>query len=130
MVNAGNPHFVIFPEREDFGTHGMSWQELGAKMAVDPIFKFGTNVEFVRVLEKNKIEFRIYERGCGPTTSSGTGTCASAAAAITLKGADRSLTAVAEGGAQEVVWPEATAEMMLTGPAEIVCTGDARVIFE
>ena len=35
MVNVGNPHFVIFPEREDFGSHGMSWQELGAKIAVD-----------------------------------------------------------------------------------------------
>jgi len=129
MVNMGNPHFVIFPEREDFGSHGMSWQELGAKIAVNPLFKFGTNVEFVRVIGKDKIEFRIYERGCGPTTSSGTGTCASAAAAITLKGAARSLTAVAEGGAQEVSWPETAAEMMLTGSAEIVCTGDARVNF-
>jgi len=129
MVNVGNPHFVIFPEREDFGSHGMSWQELGAKISVDPVFKFGTNVEFVRVLETNKIAFRIYERGCGPTTSSGTGTCASAAAAITVKGVARSLTALAEGGAQEVAWPETTAEMMLTGPAEIICTGDARVDF-
>ena len=130
MVNVGNPHFVIFPEREDFGSHGMSWQELGAKIAVDPVFKFGTNVEFVRVLKKDEIAFRIFERGCGPTTSSGTGTCASSAAAITLRGAARSLTAVAEGGKQEVVWPETTAEMMLTGPAEIICTGEARVDFE
>lgn len=129
MVNMGNPHFVIFPERQDYGSHGMSWQELGAKIAVDPVFKFGTNVEFVRVLEKNKIAFRIYERGCGPTTSSGTGTCAASAAAITLKGVEWSLTALAEGGAQEVVWPETTAEMMLTGPAEIICTGEARVNF-
>jgi len=129
MVNVGNPHFVVFPEREDFGSHGMSWQELGAKIAVDPLFRFGTNVEFVHVLEKNKIAFRIYERGCGPTTSSGTGTCASSAAAITLKDVERSLTALAEGGVQEVVWPETTAEMMLTGPAEIICTGDARINF-
>ena len=89
MVNVGNPHFVIFPDREDFGSHGMSWQELGAKIAVAPIFKFGTNVEFVRVLKKDEIAFRIYERGCGPTTSSGTGTCASSAAAITLQGVAR-----------------------------------------
>jgi len=83
----------------------------------------------VHVLEKNKIAFRIYERGCGPTTSSGTGTCASSAAAITLKGVARSLTAIAEGGTQEVSWPETGAEMMLAGPAEIVCTGSARVDF-
>jgi diaminopimelate epimerase len=62
MVNVGNPHFVIFVESDDFSGHGMSWQELGAKIAVDPLFKFGTNVEFVRVLKEDEIAFRIYER--------------------------------------------------------------------
>jgi diaminopimelate epimerase len=125
MVNVGNPHYVIFVEREDFSSHGMSWQELGAKIAVDPLFRFGTNVEFVRVLKEDLIEFRIYERGCGPTTSSGTGTCASSAAAMTLRGAARELGANAEGGAQQVKWPDAQSEMLLTGPAEIVCKGEA-----
>lgn len=124
MVNVGNPHFVIFPEREDFGSHGMSWQELGAKISVDPLFRFGTNVEFVRVLADDRIEFRIYERGCGPTTSSGTGTCASSSAAIRLREVARILSAVAEGGTQRVSWPDDTAEMMLTGPAEIICRGE------
>jgi diaminopimelate epimerase len=125
MVNVGNPHYVIFVESEDFSSHGMSWQELGAKIAVDPLFKFGTNVEFVRVLEKDEIAFRIYERGCGPTTSSGTGTCASSAAAMALRGTARELTAVAEGGVQRTVWPADDASMLLTGPAEIVCKGEA-----
>jgi diaminopimelate epimerase len=124
MVNVGNPHFVIFPEREDFGTHGMSWQELGAKISVDPLFRFGTNVEFVRVLDDARIEFRIYERGCGPTTSSGTGTCASSSAAIKLRDVARDLSALAEGGAQRVSWPDDAAEMMLTGPTEIICRGE------
>jgi diaminopimelate epimerase len=124
MVNVGNPHYVIFVETEDFSSHGMSWQELGAKIAVDPLFRFGTNVEFVRVTGDGEIAFRIYERGCGPTTSSGTGTCASSAASMVLRGAARELTAVAQGGAQQVVWPEDAAEMMLTGPAEIICVGE------
>jgi diaminopimelate epimerase len=124
MVNVGNPHYVIFAETADFASHGMSWQELGAKIAADPMFRFGTNVEFVRVRGDDQIEFRIFERGCGPTTSSGTGTCASSAAAMTLRGVKRSLTAVAEGGSQRVVWPDARSEMMLTGPAEIVCVGE------
>jgi diaminopimelate epimerase len=125
MVNVGNPHYVIFVESEDFSSHGMSWQELGAKIAVDPLFKFGTNVEFVRVLKKDEIAFRIYERGCGPTTSSGTGTCASSAASMALRGVERELTAIAEGGAQRTVWPANDAEMRLTGPAEIICRGEA-----
>ncbi len=127
MVNVGNPHFVIFPEREDFGSHGMSWQALGSRISVDPVFRHGTNVEFVRVPSPGEIEFRIFERGCGPTTSSGTGTCASAAAAMVLAGAERELTATAPGGAQAVRWPEDRAEMTLTGPAEIVCKGEAWV---
>jgi diaminopimelate epimerase len=125
MVNVGNPHYVIFVDGEDFGSHGMSWQELGAKIAVDKLFPHGTNVEFVRVLGEGEIAFRIFERGCGPTTSSGTGTCASSAAAMSLRGVARALTAVAQGGAQTVVWPDAQSEMMLTGPAEIICHGAA-----
>jgi diaminopimelate epimerase len=128
MVNVGNPHYVIFVESEDFSSHGMSWQELGAKIAVDPLFKFGTNVEFVRVLAAGEIAFRIYERGCGPTTSSGTGTCASSAASMVLRDAARRLTAVAQGGTQQVVWPENTAEMALTGPAEILCVGEVKFV--
>ncbi len=125
MVNVGNPHFVMFVESEDFGTHGMSWQELGARIAVDPVFKFGTNVEFVKILSADEIAFRIFERGCGPTTSSGTGTCASSAAAMALRETARELTAVAEGGSQRTVWPAKDAVMRLTGPAEIVCRGEA-----
>jgi len=125
MVNVGNPHFVLFVDREDFGAHGLSWQELGAKISVSPLFPHGTNVEFVQVRSANEIAFRIFERGCGPTTSSGTGTCASSAAAMALRGTARELTAIAEGGAQRTVWPANDVGMQLTGPAEIVCEGEA-----
>ena len=124
MVNVGNPHFVLFTEQEDFGSHGLSWQELGEMISVDPLFRHGTNVEFARVLSPTEIAFRIYERGCGPTTSSGTGTCASSAAAMALRNTARELSAIAQGGTQRVVWPTDDAEMLLTGPAEIICTGE------
>ena len=124
MVNVGNPHFVLFVETEDFSAHGRRWQELGAKISTNPLFPHGTNVEFVRVLSPSEIAFRIFERGCGPTTSSGTGTCASSAAAMALRGVDRDLTAVAEGGAQRTVWPSSDGVMRLTGPAEIICVGE------
>jgi diaminopimelate epimerase len=124
MVNVGNPHFVLFVDTEDFSAHGHSWQQLGARISVSPLFPHGTNVEFVRVMSSSEIAFRIYERGCGPTTSSGTGTCASSAAAMSLRGVDCELTAVAEGGAQRTVWPANDAAMLLTGPAEIICRGE------
>ena len=125
MVNVGNPHFVLFVDREDFGAHGLSWQELGAKISTSPLFPHGTNVEFVQVRSQQEIAFRIYERGCGPTTSSGTGTCASSAASMALRGTARELTAIAEGGAQRTVWHTSEAAMLLTGPAEVVCQGEA-----
>jgi diaminopimelate epimerase len=125
MVNVGNPHFVLFVETDDFSAHGVRWQELGAKISSSPLFPHGTNVEFVRVHSKDEIAFRIFERGCGPTMSSGTGTCAASAAAMSLRGTSRELRAIAEGGAQRTVWPAADSEMLLTGPAEIVCRGEA-----
>jgi diaminopimelate epimerase len=124
MVNVGNPHFVLFVDKDDFSAHGLSWQELGAKISVSPLFPHGTNVEFVRVVSSSEIAFRIFERGCGPTTSSGTGTCASSAAAMALRGVDRELIATAEGGAQRTIWPASDAVMRLTGPAEIICRGE------
>ncbi len=124
MVNVGNPHFVLFVEADDFSAHGLAWQQLGAQISTSPLFPHGTNVEFVRVLSPKEIAFRIYERGCGPTTSSGTGTCASSAAAMTMRGTERELTAVAEGGAQRTVWPGSDSTMLLTGPAEIICRGE------
>jgi diaminopimelate epimerase len=124
MVNVGNPHFVLFTDTEDFSAHGHTWQALGAKISTSPLFPHGTNVEFVRIRSRHEIAFRIYERGCGPTTSSGTGTCASSAASIALRDTARELTAIAEGGPQRTVWPDANTPMHLTGPAEIICSGE------
>lgn len=128
MVNVGNPHFVLFVDTDDFSAHGKSWQDLGARISTSPLFPHGTNVEFVRVISPTQIAFRIYERGCGPTTSSGTGTCASSSAAMALRGVERSLTAIAEGGEQQTVWPAADAAMRLTGPAEIICRGEVAAL--
>jgi diaminopimelate epimerase len=125
MVNMGNPHFVLFVDSDDFSAYGKRWQDLGAIISASPLFPHGTNVEFVRVWSKDEIAFRIFERGCGPTTSSGTGTCASSAAAMVLRGAARELIGVAEGGPQRTVWSTAEAAMLLTGPAEIVSKGEA-----
>jgi diaminopimelate epimerase len=127
MVNVGNPHFVLETVTDDFSAHGLPWEELGERIATSPLFPHGTNVEFVKLKSPApaEIEFRIYERGCGPTASSGTGTCASSTFAIGLRGALRELTAIAPGGSQRVVWPANGEPMMLTGPAEIVCRGEA-----
>ena len=124
LVSTGNPHFVIRVEDDSFGVAGMDWQAVGSAICVHPRFPAQTNVEFVRVVAPDAIEIRIFERGVGPTSSSGTGTCASAAAAMRLYGCDRQLTVHAPGGSQSVRWLDDAAEMELTGPAELIARGE------
>ena len=127
VVSTGNPHFVIRVEDDSFLAHGMDWQTLGRALCFHPRFPAQTNVEFVHVLAPSEIAIRIFERGVGPTTSSGTGTCAASAAAMLLYGCERSLRVHAPGGTQSVAWPSRQAEMELTGPAELIATGTAFV---
>jgi diaminopimelate epimerase len=125
VVSMGNPHFVIFVADASFSAYGLSWEVVGRQICFHPDFPQQTNVEFVRVVATNAIEIRIFERGVGPTTSSGTGTCASAAASIALRGLDGELSVNAPGGAQRVSWCGGLGEMRLTGPAELIAMGEA-----
>lgn len=127
-VSVGNPHFVVFVDATDFQCFGRCWQQVGEEICVHPAFPAGTNVEFVRVMDTNTIEFRIYERGVGPTQSSGTGTSASAAASMTAKNVLRKLLVIAEGGEQTVEWPEDNAALLLTGPTEIIAEGECLLV--
>jgi diaminopimelate epimerase len=120
VVSTGNPHFVIFVDQFS----GYPWEKLGEEICRHPQFPQQTNVEFVRTISRDEIEIRIYERGVGPTSSSGTGTCASGSAAIALRGAAPVLRVMAPGGAQTVEWTGPDAEILLTGPAELICFGE------
>jgi diaminopimelate epimerase len=123
VVAMGNPQFVALVENKSFAVGGRAWQEVGAAICTHADFPAGTNVEFVRRLEPDRIEIRIYERGVGPTSSSGTGTSASAAMMMALEGAPRHLRVLAPGGEQVVEWPDAKAELWLTGPAVVLAHG-------
>jgi diaminopimelate epimerase len=124
-VSTGNPHFVIFVEEGSFRPYGRPWQALGYEICAHADFPDETNVEFVHVIDTNTIEIRIFERGVGPTRSSGTGTCATAVATIARHGGNAHLVVRAQGGAQQVDWPGGSAEMTLTGPAELICVGES-----
>ena len=124
IVTIGNPHFITLVENSQFAVGGRAWQEVGADICSHTDFPAGTNVEFVRRLESDRIEIRIYERGVGPTSSSGTGTSASAAAMMALEGAPRRLRVLAPGGEQVVEWPDERSELRLTGPAVVLARGE------
>jgi diaminopimelate epimerase len=124
QISMGNPHFVIVVHDENFRAHSRGWTELGREICFHPQFPQQTNVEFLRMIRADEIEIRIFERGVGPTTSSGTGTCASAAAAIAHCGARSPITVHAPGGSQKVEWTGPGAEMILIGPATLVAAGE------
>jgi diaminopimelate epimerase len=124
LVSMGNPHLVTFVDDSSFSLAGASWQEIGREICFHSDFPRQTNVEFVFVINPGEIEIRIFERGVGPTTSSGTGTCASAAAAIALRGIRADLLVTAPGGSQRVHWAGAHEEMTLVGPAELIAAGE------
>jgi diaminopimelate epimerase len=115
-VSMGNPHFVVFVKE-----FPPQWQEEGAEIGRDPVFKDGVNVEFVRVASNGDIEVRFYERGVGETQSSGTGSCASAVATIAGGYAASPINVHAPGGTQLVSWIDGN--VLLRGSAQIICQG-------
>ena len=123
VVSTGNPHFVIFVDQPDFRVQGFPWEALGSEICSHPEFPQQTNVEFAHINSRDEIEIRIYERGVGPTFSSGTGTCATGSAAIALRGAAPVLRVISPGGPQTVEWHGG--EILLTGPAVLTCFGEA-----
>jgi len=118
VISTGNPHFVEFFER-----FPERWQARAEAVGQSPEFPQGTNVELVHILGRNKIEFRIFERGAGETQSSGTGSCASAIAAIHSRQVFSPVEVHAPGGKQVVHWDGADA-LLLEGPASLVCRGE------
>jgi diaminopimelate epimerase len=124
-VYTGNPHFVVVVDNPNFEVAGRPWQHIGAEICGHPDFPHQTNVEFVNVLSPDLIDIRIFERGVGPTTSSGTGSSASATAARAFMGCLSPLTVMAPGGSQVVDWEGSGAELRLTGPASLIAHGEA-----
>lgn len=119
VLSVGNPQCVVLgplPETARF-------RELGPALATHPMFPAGSNVEFASVEAPDRVRILIWERGVGPTTSSGTGASAAAVAAAAHGGAQRSVDVVAPGGTQRVDWREDG--VYLTGWAEIVLEGTA-----
>jgi diaminopimelate epimerase len=117
VLSIGNPQCVVLgplPDDDQFG-------RLGPALETHVRFPERTNVEFACVEAPDRVRIRIWERGVGPTESSGTGSCAAAVAAAAHGGASRQVDVIAPGGTQRVVWTDQGVE--LTGWAEIVCDG-------
>ena len=117
-VNVGNPVACTFVD-----TFDLDWRNIGRKMEVHEAFPEKANIVFVKILDRENIETRIWERGAGETSSSGT--CSSGAAilsAFTGK-TGRKVSVHTRGGTTEVLWRDDD-EILITGRADLAFCGE------
>ena len=118
-VSMGNPHCIIFTEEDSSDLA----RKFGAKLEYHPIFPEQTNVEFVKILSKNKIRVDVWERGCGITLACGTGACASVVASV-LNGLTENIVEVElPGGNLLIEWDRNTNKLFKTGGCDFVFEG-------
>jgi diaminopimelate epimerase len=120
VMNFGNPQCVALGPLPDEAC----LSRLGPALEHHEIFPARSNVEFAHVQAPDVVQILIWERGVGPTTSSGTGSCAALIAAAAFGGAARDATVIAPGGQQRVEWRDDS--VYLTGWAEVLVDGDWR----
>jgi len=121
-LSVGNPQCAVMVDELP---GEQAFYRLGKGLALHPAFPEGTNVSFVKVLDSGTLQIRIWERGVGPTHSSGTGCCGAAVAAIALGCAVSPVTVNTATGSQVVEW-EPGGEIQLIGDAVFI----ARFEFE
>jgi diaminopimelate epimerase len=117
ILNVGNPQCAVFVGDFDF-----DWRALGARTEGHPRFPDRTNVSFVRVVDWHTVEARFFERGAGETMSSGTGATGAAAAAMARGLVSSPVRVLTPAGPLVLRWEDG--DILMTGPAEIVATGE------
>ncbi|MDH3891563.1 MAG: diaminopimelate epimerase [candidate division Zixibacteria bacterium] len=115
----GNPHAVLPVDDFDF-----DWQTLGAEIETHPSFPRGTNVEFVRVVSRRRIDLADWERGAGATGSSGTGAAAAVCAMVMLGAVERECAVYFDTGNLKVHWRRESDLIELTGPVDYIAKGE------
>lgn len=119
LVSMGNPHAVHFWARP---VTAYPLAQIGPKVEHHPAFPNRTNFEIARVIDRSRMEARVWERGVGETLACGSGACASVVAARLLHMVDDVVDIALPGGTLTVEW-NGSGEVYLSGPVEHVFTG-------
>ena len=122
-VSMGNPHAVIYVDDPDTAPV----ERWGRVIEHHSAFPNRVNVEFVRVLGRDRIAQRTWERGAGETLACGSGACAVAVVSMLRGVVDRRVSIELRGGVLEIAWPADDAHVEMTGPAAEVFTGVIRI---
>jgi len=117
-VNVGNPVACVFVEDFD-----LDWRGLGRELEIHEAFPEKANIVFVKVIDRENIELRIWERGAGETTASGTCSAGSAILCAYTDRTDRAVSVLTEGGTTEIYWRKDD-EILITGRADLAFCGE------
>ncbi len=119
-LSMGNPHAVLFA---DGPVEAYPLEEVGPKVEHHPAFPARVNFGVARVLGRDRMEVRVWERGVGETLACGTGSSAAMVAAH-LKGLVGDRVDITQPGGRLTVEWDGRGEVYLTGPAEFVFEGE------
>ena len=119
LLSMGNPHAINFRSQTIVN---FPLSEFGPMVENDPLFPKRTNFEIAKVIDKEKIEARVWERGVGETLSCGSGACAIAVASKLLGYTGDKVDIILIGGILSISW-DGIREVQLTGPVDEVFTG-------
>ena len=114
-VSMGNPHAVVYVE----DVKGLDIETIGPAFENHERFPNRVNTEFVKVLDRNTVEMRVWERGSGETMACGTGACAVAVACILNGFTEDKVTVKLLGGDLQIEWDKEADKIYMTGPAEV-----------
>ena len=119
-VSMGNPHAVVFVE----DAAGLDLEKIGPLFENHALFPKRVNTEFVKILDRDTVEMRGWERGTGETLACGTGACAAAVAGILNGLTNDTVTVKLPGGCLSVQWDRERNLVYMTGPAATVFEGE------
>ncbi|MEL7185207.1 MAG: diaminopimelate epimerase [Pseudomonadota bacterium] len=119
VVSMGNPHCVL--RVGDVATAPVN--TLGPKIEVHPRFPERTNVGFMSIRDRDRIDLRVHERGVGETLACGTGACAAVVTGQRLGLLDADVQVALPGGQLMISWRGGDEPAWLTGNAELISEG-------
>ena len=120
LVSMGNPHAVLFL---DSPVADFPMEVFGPLVERLPVFPERVNFEVARVLDDDRIEARVWERGVGETQACGSGASAITISAKMLGYTGDRVSIHFPGGVLRA-WYDGTGDVVLAGPAEIVYEGE------
>lgn len=122
-ISVGNPHAVYYRDEVD----SLELEKIGPAFEHHKRFPDRVNTEFIRVIDREHIQMRVWERGSGETWACGTGATASAVASMMLGLVEDTVEVQLKGGNLVIHWDRESGHVFMTGPAAEVYHGEIEI---